>query len=78
MDEQLPKPPPTWTSANYAVREIPAKPMKPVQAGFCWFNATCLPRSCTWCGRPMHLEVYAKDQIPVVVCDVCDMRGVWP
>lgn len=69
---------PRYGSALYPVREIPSRPTKPVTPGFCVTNPNILPRSCTWCGRPMRLVVPSAEVKPVVACDVCDHWGAWP
>lgn len=67
-----------WTSALYPMREVPKSPREPVAFGFCWTSPTILPRSCTWCGRPMRLVTPKDKQRPIVACDVCDHWGAWP
>lgn len=68
----------SWTSALYKIRTIPANARKQVMAGFCWFSPHVLPRSCTWCGRPMRLVDTGPETQPMVACDMCDHWGAWP
>lgn len=67
-----------WTSNLYPIRNMPKNPREAVVPGFLNFTPDVLPRSCTWCGRPMRLVTPKDLSKPVVACVECDYWGFWP